>query len=256
MKSDKKKTFLKRTIVGCLLAMVMSAFPSITLANLTYYFSGSSNGGTGSATMDVGISGDILTIKLDNTSPLVLDNNTGTNTPGITGFGVNLATPLPALTSWFITAYNADGTGPVTIGSTALGTTGDWVMNTTVAGVSMDYLPTAGIPAQIKGGLYNPLATSGFSAPPNYLTQAILTLNFDSPPVLAADICGGGVGTCTTFVRFQAVGNGGSLKLSGTPLGPQSFSDSPTVPEPSNLALLGLGLIASVFSLRRSPLKA
>ena len=237
--------------LGAVLGLLTVGSAEATL----FSFSGSDAGGTGSATIDAGILGNVLTLKLDNTSPLQLDNNTGTNTPGITGFGVNIG-GTPTLSSWSLTAFNTNGTGPLIIGASS-GGTGDWILNTTIAGVTLDFLPTTS-GSNIQGALYNPLATSGFSALPNYETQAILTLTFLSAPVLAEESCfpGPNGATCTTFVRFQAVGNGGSLRLPGSTGTPSTSGEPPNAPEPSSLTLLGLGLIASVFALRRRSLQA
>jgi len=262
------KTLKKPFRLACVWA-VMGVLTAGSAEATLFSFSGSDLGGTGSATMDVGILGNVLTVELDNTSPLQLADNTGTNTPGITGFGVNLADPLPTLTSWTLTAYNTNGTGPVTIGSSAgCGGTCDWLLSisSNVQGLTLDFFPN--LVNGIQGALYNPSATSGFAALPNFETQAVLTLNFNSAPVLATGDCGSGVGSCATLVRMQNVGrNGtGSLKLPGTTSSstssstssgtPTSTGDIPNAPEPSSLTLLGLGLIASVFALRRRSLQA
>ncbi len=205
--------------------------------------------GCGTAEMDISILGNTLTMLLDNTSPTTLDDGTGINTPGITGFGFNVADPTPTISGWSMTAFNTDGSGPVTIDDQT--GTGAWVMNTFVGGVSLDFLPTAGVHAQIKGALYNPSATTGLAAAPNYETGATLVIDFTSAPVLNEEGCGGGVGDCTTFVRMQNVGlNGdGSLKLPGNP--PGAGGPPASVPEPRILALLSLGMLGGLFMRRR-----
>jgi hypothetical protein len=211
---------------------------------VNFSFSGSDEGGTGSATMNINIVGNTLTLLLDNTSPTSLDDNTGVNTPGITGFGFNLTDPIPGLDSWSLTAFNTDGSGPVTIGAN-VGGTGDWVMNTSVAQITLDFLPTAGDPAQIKGALYNPAATEGFGALPNYVTTATLTMNFLSAPVLDSSQCGpGGFGDCITYVRFQNVGvdGEGSLHLPGTTGTNGVDGATGQLPEPGTVLLFGSGL--------------
>jgi hypothetical protein len=194
-------------------------------------------GGCGTAEMAISINGNTLTMNLHNTSPITLDNGKDVNTPGITGFGFNLADPTPGFVSWSLTAHDTDGNGPVEIGKN--GVDGDWVMNTRGPGVSLDFLPTTD--NGVAGALYNPDAVNGFAATPNYETQAQLIITFDSAPMLAIEDCGGGVGDCNTFVRMQNVGRdgGGSLKLDGTP-GTATF-DTNNVPNPSPLALMGLG---------------
>ena len=243
--------------VATLLSAAAMMFPLSAQAVMYDFGPDCDAGGCGTATMDISISGNTLTLKLDNTSPTTLDSGSGTNTPGITGFGFNVADPEPSISSWSLTAYNTDGSGPVTIGDGD--PTDDWVMNTFVGGVSLDFLPTAGDPAQIKGALYNPSATSGFGATPNYETQAILTINFDSAPVLAEENCRGGVGDCTTFVRMQNVGlnGGGSLKLPGTSTSSSTSTSTSNgvppseIPESNILALLGAGLLGGVLARRR-----
>lgn len=57
---------------------------------LQFTFSGSDSGGTGSATMDISLSGTTVTAVLNNTSPTTLDSGSGVNSPGITAFGFDL----------------------------------------------------------------------------------------------------------------------------------------------------------------------
>lgn len=246
-------------MTGWLFVLALGAMPGISQANTLYYtFNGSDSGGTGSATMLIEISGNTMTIKLDNTSPLALTNNTGINSPGITGFGFNLTDPLPKLSSWSLTAKKTDGSGPFTIGSSELGSTGAWILNTTIAGVTLDFLPTTSY--GINQALYNPDSIGPFSGKaPYYETRAVMKMTFDSAPVLALGACGNGIsvsptGQCETFVRMQNVGTGGSLKIPG--IDPPPPGESLSVAEPNSLTLLGLGLIASASTLRRRKLQS
>lgn len=213
----------------------------------SFVFSGTDAGGTGSATMDIKIVGNTLTLTLDNTSPTTLNSPlTGANAPGILGFGFNLADPLPTLISWALTGYaDAAQTTLVTLGDSVPPSGDSWVLGTTIAGVTMDFLPNSN-EGGVKGAIYNPAATAGLAALPNYFSTATLVMNFASAPVLAPLPSG-------VFVRMQNVGlNGaGSLKLFGTPNGPD---DPPiaTTPEPTSMAIFGIGLVGcSAYKLRR-----
>lgn len=197
---------------------------------LPFTFSGSDEGGTGSAMMDIKIVGNLLTLTLDNTSPLTLDDGTGVNTPGILGFGFDLKNdPLPGLSSWELTAFDKDGNVQI-IGED--GTDLSWIMDTFQAGVNLDYLPQSD-EGGVQGALYNPDATAGLAALPNYFTTATLIMEFADDPVL--DIT-------STYVRMQNVGadGEGSLKLHGD-AGPGHHTLP--IPEPSTILLLGIGLI-------------
>lgn len=233
---------------GGLLAAAAFIIPLSSHATLFSFGPDCDEGGCGTAEMDISISGNTLTLLLDNTSPITLDDGTGINTPGITAFGFNVAEPTPTISSWTLTAFNIDGSGPVTIGDQT--NTLDWVMTSTQAGVNLDFLPSAGDPANIEGALYNPLATAGFGTTPNYESEAKLVIIFDSAPILAEEFCANSVGgDCTTFVRMQNVGlNGdGSLKLPGG-----GGEDPPSnIPEPNILALMSMGMLGGLFMRRR-----
>ena len=225
---------------------------SLQAAPITYNFSGSDAGGTGSATMIIDVTGNTLTATLSNTSPTTLDDGTGVNTPGITGFGFNLSDPIPGILSWSITAFLSDKTTVAIIGDSS--GAGTWIIDGTIGGMTLDVLACDDDPNcdAVQGALYNPAATSGFGAPPNYFTDAVLTMLFDGAPEVDAFIGDGNCNQpdpCSPFVRFQNVGlNGeGSLRLPGTP------DDRPPqqIPEPGALVLLGLGLAAMGAVCRR-----
>ena len=239
---------MKRILLFIL--VLLFAFSSGAQATL-FTFSGTDEGGIGSATMDISIAGNTLTVTLNNTSPIYLDPGnitSGDNAPGITGFGFDLYDPLPGLLSWELTAYTSDLSGPETIGSPdsadpesgadgILNTTDDeWSLNTTIAGVTLDFLPTTD-QENIDGALFNPSAYGSSELPGGsndvFYTTAILTMIFDDEPDL--DIT-------SMFVRMQNVGEGGegSLKLYPGPGDP--------IPEPATMLLLGSGLIGIAVS--------
>ncbi|WP_200889359.1 hypothetical protein [Geoalkalibacter ferrihydriticus] len=127
---------------------------------LTYSFSGSHESGTGSAVMEISIIGNTLSLALQNTSPLALDDNSGgDNAPGIAGFGFFLEN-LVDYSSWSLIAHTIAG-DPVQLG----GTSEDlalWGLMDGQAGASPDYH------AASQGGsqyaLYNPLQRDGLAA--------------------------------------------------------------------------------------------
>lgn len=219
--------------VGALWITVISGIPRAEAAS--FVFSGTTNDGTGSATMEIDVVGNTLTLRLDNTSPTTLNSSAGSNAPGIVAFGFNLAGPLPALVSWALTAYvDAAQTTLLTLGESAEPAGDNWLLGSTIDGVTMDFLPRSNV-GGAKGAIYNPEAIGGLAALPNYFSTATLVLSFASPPVLEPLPSG-------VFMRMQNVGRegGGSLKLFGTP------ADGPPIinnPEPGSMVLFGIGLV-------------
>lgn len=222
------------------------SLPVARAESYLYSFEGSSNWGTAAASMLLETSSNSMTVTLDNISPLTLDWGSGTNSPGITGFGFDLKDPEPDQTGWTLTAQYKDSNGDL-VSTSEIQSYWALTHDSGIGRFEFDFYTDTENGS--KGAIYNPDATSGFGGPPRYFSTAVLTINFDSTPVLDT--------TDVPFVRFQNVGwNGsGSLKLHGNPeLLPPPPGPSPpnsAVPEPSTLALFGLGGIGLAGFLRR-----
>lgn len=237
---------MKRTLLTGFLVLALAANSWALLFN----FSGTSANGTGSATMDISITGNILTATLNNTSPILTTNN-NLNMPGIPAFGFNLTNiPLPTINSWTITAIQ-----PGTNAKTNLDATGtnEWRLQTLtqIEGFELDFFPNnsgAGATGNVDALLYNPLTLLSAQKGNNthYFTTAVLTIDFSNAPLL--DITAG----VSPYVRMQRVGDNqaGSLKLFGVPDDGGPDPDA-VVPEPSTIILLGAGLLGLGLANRR-----
>ncbi len=235
------------SLLAVLVTFPLSLGPRSAEGSLSFSFEGSDEGGTASGTMEfIPASGTYsLTVKINNNSPLLLDDFSGANSPGITGFGFDSSVPLPALLSWTLTADDSNGQ-MVTIGegNPNSNMTKDWVMTAGVQGIQLDFFPTTG--PGVSGALYNPAQSdpNSFAAPPIYFTEAILSVEFDpNDSVFVLDAHGFGPGgiDASPIMRFQNVGLGGegSLKLG-------------QVPEASSVIIWGLlGTIGVAFRRRR-----
>ncbi|TWU14734.1 PEP-CTERM motif protein [Symmachiella macrocystis] len=248
-------SFFTRLLGVCGVICLLSS-PSSVSAN-SFLFSGSDNGGMATGVMDIGIgtttvANDTVVVKIQNTSPTTLINGTGVNASAITGFGFNLLDPEPGVFSWTLTAFEKNsngvlnGTSTVIGGSSGAPSTNPWALDLDAGtgNLNFDYYPSTSPGSTSKGGIYNPDATSGFGGSPHYFSEAILRIQFDVPPLPVLDL------NSSPFLRYQVVGNGGSLKLFGTP------NDGPdpgpgVVPEPSSFVLFGLGAIGLGAFVRR-----
>lgn len=226
---------------GMALLLMLARTTPVTAAFL-FSFSGSDAGGTGSGTLSFDVSAsNLLTVAIDNTSPTVLDNGTGTNSSGITAFGFNLDDPIPFWEYWKLTASDANGDSQIiggknSDGSSISGSSGEWRLSTTVSSVTLDFFPDTD--TGVKGALYNPLASEGLGADP-YFTTAVLEIQFAAAPPAVL----GFSDLYSPTMRFQNVGlkGEGSLnKLAGE-----------QVPIPSSALLVIAGIASAVVGRRR-----
>lgn len=220
----------------------------------SFAFSGYSQGGFGSAKMDITVTeaGGITTVVADlwNTSPTTYGSGQP-NVSGITGFGFDIAPNTPVLTySLYAQQWNGSSLSPVLLGDTdpegnlwnlAPGGSGQFQANL-----------FADNGTGIAEGLYNPeLAGNPALGNTNpYFTGARLTITFEGSLMVVWGYDGepscedNGVFS-TPIIRMQRVGDGGSLKLE---------PELPTFlnPEPHSLVVWALaGGAGLLFALRR-----
>jgi hypothetical protein len=196
---------------------------------ITRTFSGTASGGTGSGIMTFNDNGgsSTLTIRIDNTSPNLLNSGVGLNSSIITGWGFSVTPNIPNVASWSVISGNGVNL------SSNYGLT----YNVSQGGYQPGQLfieefvqTTNGINA----GIYN--AASPGNTANAFPDVAVFTVNFCAPFTLQQ------IDTAT--LRLQRVGtNGaGSLKLLG--YAAQQYA----APEPSALFIFLTGLLVIINS--------
>jgi hypothetical protein len=220
--------FARFTIFAAALIATLATLP-VHATVITRTFSGTANGGTGSGLMTFNDNGgsNTLTIRIDNTSPNLLNSGVGQNSSIITGWGFSVTPNLPQVSSWSIIAGNGVNltsryrfTEDVTVGGYQPGQL-----------FVEEFLQTSN---GINGGIYN--AANPGNTSNAFPDIAVFTINFCAPFTLQQ------IDTAT--LRLQRVGtNGaGSLKLLG--YAAQQFA----APEPSALLIFLTGLLVTLNS--------
>jgi len=200
---------------------------------LFYTFSGEDQAGIGSATMDVTISGNQLSIVINNTSPIRRTDGKLFNSPSIDGVGFNLGDlTKDDVTTWSLSAYPTQASSTTLLIGGTSSSIKAWNFGD-IPGEIFNIELTNG--SGVQGGLYNP-AIFGGQASGAYYTTATLTMVFDQaiPEFI------------NPFIRMQNVGYSGegSLKLEG------ELDPGVPLPEPGTMLLLGIGLIGIALVMR------
>lgn len=245
----------------------------------TFFFEGEDKGGIGSATMtilvtDLGSNNYKITATVANTSPTTYGSPAKANTAAIMGFGFDVNPDGLTYTDYSLTAYkrNSDGSFSLVILGDSDSSTSDegkWTVEYDAGAggggggsgnVQVDLYADSGNGAHYA--LYN--QALGQVNPNPYYSLATLELYFTTnAPVEVVYHYDDNPKTDATndvknspYVRFQRVGNDGSLKLtpSDPPVTPEGGSGA--LPEPASLAVWGLGLGLVGLSARRRMRKA
>jgi hypothetical protein len=220
--------FARLPLFAMMMIAALASLPAHATV-ITRTFSGTASGGTGSGIMTFDDNGgsSTLTVRIDNTSPNLLNSGVGLNSSIITGWGFSVTPNLPNVASWSVISGNG-----VNITSRY-----KWSDNVSLGGYQPGQLfleESLQATNGINGGIYN-AANPGNTANA-YPDVAVFTINFCAPFTLQQ------IDTAT--LRLQRVGtNGaGSLKLLG--YAAQQYA----APEPSALFIFLTGLLVILNS--------
>jgi hypothetical protein len=202
-----------------IIILIFFAIKPATSDALHYEFSGPDTLYITSAAMDVTVSGNQLTIIINNTSPR-RTTDFHVNSPAINGFGFNLVSlGMVDITAWSLSAYQSPSSSTtIAIGGSSTGTSSAWYFGS-IPGESLGFILASSYAPQ--GYLLSPNAIANLAGP--YYTSATLTMTFGkeisdfTSPVISFKNAGQD-STDTVILRASA-------------------------PEAGTLLLLGLGLV-------------
>lgn len=230
----------------------------------TFDFSGADKGGTATGTMTIAVSSDGRTIKV------TIDNTSG-NASSITGFGFNTNPDFFVGDSFDFYLLGKKKASDNTITTVLLGS--DLGANVAIDGVNysnlnawqMEYdssnknfgIKTDALASTIHGvnnALHDP--TTSYASNHNSLTEAVFVMTLKNDAVFNANegviynfdtlktVYGGSDRTLGPVLRFQEVGNGGSLKLTPTDIYTPPEPRIAAVPEPTSVLIWCVGVAA------------
>lgn len=106
---------MRKLIVSLLIGM-MAFYGTPFAFGASFNFEGIDNWGLGRAAMNIYIIGNLLTVEINNHSPIALNSpyttpKDGFNVPGITGFGFEFLPQAVDMNSWILESYYFSGNG-------------------------------------------------------------------------------------------------------------------------------------------------